>query len=62
MTPREELIESLRARLTAISRRMSAGLPMKAGGASSEIEYATTYDRLAKLGVVQRLRKRYRGK
>lgn len=59
---RDELIAALWARFTAVSRRMQPGLTTKAGGAQAENEYATLYDRLAKLGAAQRLRKRYRGK
>jgi hypothetical protein len=35
---------------------------MKGGGSQVEAEYATLYDRLAQLGAVQRLRRKYRAK
>ena len=34
---------------------------MKVGGAQAEKEYSMLYEQLVKMGVVQRLRKKYRG-
>ena len=57
----EEIIASLRAKLNAVGRRLAGGLTMKVGGAQAEKEYSMLYEQLVKMGVVQRLRKKYRG-
>lgn len=56
----QEQIDILRAKFLIVSRHIYSGLAMKTGGAGAEVEYAVLYDRIAKLGGAQRLRKKYR--
>jgi hypothetical protein len=57
MTPAQE---AAKAEWERASRQVAQARTTKAGGAGAEASYAVAYDRMAKLGLVARLRGKYR--